>query len=75
MRASSGNLAAAIEHIATIRQLAIELNTFVLEHADRYGSKEWLQLFRRLLSGVLAGAGIPGLTTEKADEILKGAGL
>ena len=75
LRASSGNLAAAIEHIATIRQLAIELNTFVLEHADRYGSKEWLQLFRRLLSGVLAGAGIPGLTTEKADEILKGAGL
>jgi hypothetical protein len=72
IRAAAGNPAAVREHIDVVKQLVSSLNAFVAENHSRYGSKEWLRMFRLLLQAVLDGATLPALTDEIAEDLLKG---
>ena len=72
LRATSGNSQAAEEHLDKIENLIKKLNEFVAQNHLKYGSKEWLRLFRILLSGLLDGKGMADLTEETANELLQG---
>jgi len=72
LRATSGNPEAAHASISKIDDLVTELNTFVARNSERYGNKEWMRLFRVLLSNVLDGRSTPVLDTDKVEELLKG---
>ena len=72
LRATSGNSQAAREQLDKIEKLIKKLNEFVAQNYLRYGNKEWLRLFRILLSVLLDGKDIPDLTEETANELLKG---
>ncbi|MCP3953103.1 MAG: hypothetical protein GY697_12925 [Desulfobacterales bacterium] len=72
LRATSGNLEAARDNIAEIERLLAALNKFVEDNADRYGNKEWLYLFRVLLSAVLDGKEIDELTEDYVNRVLSG---
>ncbi|UCG13235.1 MAG: hypothetical protein JSU72_01720 [Deltaproteobacteria bacterium] len=72
LRATSGNSQAAQEHLEKIEKLTTNLNGFVATNHLQYGNKEWLRLFRILLSPLLEGKGIPDLTAETANELLQG---
>lgn len=72
LRNASGNPEAVREHLDKITELITKLNEFVAGNTEHYGNKEWIRLFRVLLSGVLEGRAIPVLDLEQADEILKG---
>jgi hypothetical protein len=45
---------------------------FITKHAEKFGSKEWLYLFRILLSSILEGEKPGDLSVEKADKLLSG---
>ena len=53
--ATAGNAQAAKEHSAAIRDLLEKLTALVADHKEHFGSKEWLALFRHLLTVVLSG--------------------
>jgi len=72
LRATSGNSQKAQEHLENIENLTTKLNEFVAKNHLHYGNKEWLRLFRILLSALLDGKGIPELTKETANELLQG---
>ncbi len=72
LRATSGNSQAAREHLDKIGKLITKLSEFVDQNHLQYGNKEWLRLFRILLSALLDGKDIPDLTEEFANELLKG---
>jgi hypothetical protein len=72
LRATSGKYQDAQKMLAKIEHLVKRLNEFVAKNHDRFGSKEWLRLFRELLGGLLEGKGVPELTKKKANEILQG---
>ncbi len=72
MRATSGNSQAAEEHLDKIEKLIKKLNEFVAQNHLKYGNKEWLRLFRILLSALLDGKDIVDLTEETANELLQG---
>ena len=70
--ATAGNAAAAKVHLATIDTTLTSLTTFVAENKEDLGSKEWLALFRHLLTAVLGGQVVAELTTDMANAILAG---
>ena len=72
LRATSGNAAAAEANMVKIEDLITELNELVAKHPDKFGSKEWLYLFRDLLAALLAGKEPGELTVEKAEHLLAG---
>jgi hypothetical protein len=72
LRATSGNPQDAQKTLTQIEELVKQLNLFVAENHNRFGSKEWLRLFRVLLGELLDGKGLPELTEESASDILKG---
>lgn len=72
LRATSGNAQAAQENLNKIAKLTQEITEFVAQNHLQYGSKEWLRLFRILLSSLLDGKGIPDLTIETANGLLQG---
>jgi hypothetical protein len=72
LRATSGNSQAAEEHLDKIEKLIKTLNEFVAQNHLKYGNKEWLHLFRVLLSPLLDGKVIAELTEETANELLQG---
>lgn len=72
LRATSGNPQAARERMEKIGELVSRLNDFIASHGDRYGSKEWIRVFRLLLASVLEGQPIPALDIELVDGLLKG---
>lgn len=74
LRTAVGKVKAATDNQATLKDLAKRLSDFVRSHANRYGSKEWLVLYRHLLPGVLLGTAIGALTAKRVNTILKGAG-
>ena len=73
LRSTSGNPQAVQERLSQIEELITKLNEFIASNQSHYGNKEWLRLFRILLSGVLEGQATPVLDLEQANELLKGA--
>ncbi len=74
LRATAGNVGDTREHLAKIDEVVRKLNELVTDNHERYGNKEWLQIFRQLLAGALDGRAPAELTTELADQLLQGAG-
>jgi len=74
LRATSGNPQGAQKALTQIEELVKELNLFVAQNHNRFGSKDWLRLFRVLLGALLEGKGVPELTEESASDILQGGG-
>lgn len=74
LRATSGNPQDAQKTLTQIEDLVKELNVLVSQNHNRFGSKEWLRLFRVLLGALLDGKSIPELTEESANDILQGGG-
>ncbi|CAA0099051.1 Uncharacterised protein [Halioglobus japonicus] len=72
VRAGAGNSAAVTQHLDDIQLMVASLNLFVAENHEKYGSKEWLRIFRLLFQAVLDGAALPALTDEIAEDLLKG---
>jgi hypothetical protein len=72
LHATAGNEEAARKYLSGIEKLIGELNTLAIENSDKFGSKEWLHLFRVLLATVLDGTEIENITIETANNILKG---
>jgi hypothetical protein len=72
LRTTSGNSQAAEEHLDKIEKLIKKLNEFVAQNHLKYGNKEWLRLFRILLSALLDGKDMADLTVETANELLQG---
>jgi hypothetical protein len=72
LHATSGNPVAAKENLANIEALIKGLNELVTKNADKFGNKEWLYLFRVLLTSILEGKELDELSAEKADKLLLG---
>ena len=72
LHATAGNEEAARKYLAGIEKLVGELNILVTENSDKFGSKEWLHLFRVLIASVLDGTAVESITIETANSLLKG---
>ena len=72
LRATSGNSQAAELHLDKIEKMIKKLNEFVAQNHLKYGNKEWLRLFRVLLSALLDDKDIADLTEVTANELLQG---
>lgn len=71
LRTTSGNPDAAQEHMQRIAILIARLNELVARNSDKFGDKEWLDLFQLLLTSVLEGRELDQLTVEGAKKLLK----
>jgi len=67
---TSGNPQQAKGNQQKVFDLIGQVNTFVEKNPDKFGNKEWLKIFKKLLSGVLNGENPPDLTESKALELL-----
>jgi len=72
LRVTSGNPQDAQKALTQIENLVKEINILVARNHNRFGSKEWLRLFRVLLGALLEGKSVPELTEESANDLLKG---
>jgi hypothetical protein len=75
LRTVAGNVKAAVNNQAALKGLATTLSEFVRSHPDQYGSKEWLFLYRRLITHVLHSGQIDTLTEEQVRQILEGGNI
>jgi hypothetical protein len=73
--ATSRNPGAAEKNLLSIELLIAGLNELVAEHSDQFGDREWLHLFRVLLTSVLEGRKLDQLTVESANKLLKEKGI
>jgi hypothetical protein len=71
LHAASGNAKAVLQNQQALQQLALHLSDLVRREPGRFGSKEWLMLYRRLVPRVL-GEGPITLTEPLITEILAG---
>ncbi|MET0657418.1 MAG: hypothetical protein ABW110_04580 [Steroidobacteraceae bacterium] len=71
IRASAGQAVDAMFNAAKLKQLAAQITTLVAEKAGKYGSKEWLCLYRVLIMQVIH----TGALAEPLDEITINAAL
>jgi len=69
--ATSRNPGAAEKNLLSIELLIAGLNELVAKNSDKFGDKEWLHLFRVLLTSVLEGRELDKLTVESANKLLK----
>lgn len=69
--ATSRNPGAAEKNLLSIELLIAGLNELVAKNSDKFGDKEWLHLFRVLLTSLLEGRELDKLTVESAEELLK----
>jgi hypothetical protein len=74
LQATSGNPDGAQKNLLSIELLIASLNEFVAKNSDKFGNKEWLDLFRVLLTSVLEGRELDELTVESAKNLLMGKG-
>ena len=72
LQATSGNRDGAQKNLLSIELLIASLNELVAKNSDQFGNKEWLSLFRALLSSVLDGRELDELTVESARKLLMG---
>jgi hypothetical protein len=73
LRAGAGDAERADAQRIEIRALAGDLANWVRDHNRRYGSSEWLLLYRSLLPRVLAGDEIGQLDEQQVTRILEDA--
>ena len=71
LRATAGQPQAARDRMSDVARLVDLVTKLVANHPQKYGSKEWLRLFRLLLSDVLAGGALQVLTESDADALLE----
>lgn len=64
IRASAGQAVDAMFNAAKLEQLAAQITTLVAEKAGKYGSKEWLCLYRVLITQVI----LTGALADPLDE-------
>lgn len=72
LHATSGNPKGAKENLASIELLIKSLNELVTKNANKFGNKEWLYLFRVLLTSILEGEELGELNAEIANKLLLG---
>ena len=73
LRAAAGNAAAALSNATAVEQLAERLGDVIARNAGKYGSKEWLHLYRVFIAVALEGGDLATLDEKKLEEALKGA--
>jgi hypothetical protein len=71
IRASAGQSIAAALNSAKVKQLAAQITTLVATKAGKYGSKEWLCLYRTLIMQVID----TGALADPLDETTINAAL
>ena len=71
IRASAGQAGAALANSEEVKGLASQLTALVAEKAGKYGSKEWLSLYRVLITQVIQ----TGTLAKPLDEALINAAL
>jgi hypothetical protein len=71
LHAASGNAKAALQNQQALRQLALHLSDLVRRERERFGSKEWLMLYRCLAPKALAEGPVT-LTEPLITQILAG---
>jgi len=72
LRSAAGNAKSAVDNQSALKGLAGTLSDLVRTHPDRYGSTEWLFLYRTLLARVLRDGPIGPLTETEIRKILDG---
>ncbi|MBP1686501.1 MAG: hypothetical protein H6Q33_2644 [Deltaproteobacteria bacterium] len=70
LRTAAGNVKAAAEYQAALKDLAKTLSEFVRGHPNQYGSEQWLVLYRHLIPRVLQGGAMGTLTKRQINTIL-----
>lgn len=73
VRAASGNAKAALGNKASLEQLADRIGAVVVQNPGKYGSKEWLRLYRVLVPRVLELGNVGEVDELALEAILKGA--
>lgn len=68
----AGNVDAAATNQAALKDLATKLTTLVQTKSGQLGSKEWLFLYRTLISRVLQGGALGTLDDAEISSLLKG---
>jgi hypothetical protein len=58
--------------VAKIKKIMTKINTFMSTRHEKFGSKEFLVIFRRLLENTLANIDVPELTDDFVIGLLKG---
>jgi hypothetical protein len=71
IRASAGQAVDAMFNAAKLQQLATQITALIAEKAGKYGSKEWLCLYRVLITQVI----FTGALADPLDETLINAAL
>jgi hypothetical protein len=75
IRATAGQSAAALLNAAKVKELAAQLTELVATKAGRYGSKEWLCLYRALIMQVVESGSVAQLDEATIDAALAAAGV
>ncbi|MFQ3249340.1 MAG: hypothetical protein ACI9O6_001148 [Glaciecola sp.] len=72
LSACSGNVSAARAKIGKIKKVMKKINVFMSTRHEKFGSKEFLVIFRRLLENTLDNLDVPQLTDDFVIGLLKG---
>jgi len=72
LRSASGNVKAAVDNQAALKGLAETLSELVRTHPGQYGAKEWLTLYRALITRALQSGALGPLTDAQIAKILEG---
>lgn len=72
LRAAAGNAKAALDNVDKIKRLAETINSIVTAAPERYGSKEWLRLYRVVIARILQSGKLDDLDTASVEAILMG---
>jgi hypothetical protein len=72
LRSASGNAKAAADNQAALKGLAETLSELVRTHPTQYGAKEWLTLYRTLITRVLQEGALGPFTDTQIAKILEG---
>lgn len=73
VRAASGNTISALKNNVALEKLANQIGEIVLQNTGKFGSKEWLRLYRTLVPRVLETGSVGELDASAFEAILKGA--
>jgi hypothetical protein len=73
LSATSGKVSAVLLKMDDMKTMMTQLNTFMADGVNEYGSKEFLIIFRGLLQKVLIDIEVPQLTQELVVGLLTGS--
>jgi hypothetical protein len=72
LRAASGNAKAALTNAGAVERLAQRLSEVVAGNPGKYGSKEWLRLYRVFIGATIEQGDLGALDDKKIEEALTG---